>query len=142
MDLASGISSVWPPGDRPRQCSGLFFGLRTHSCGDFMWAVVTAIALLPLMSSAGGTSAAALESRIAHRACAMLASVELYSDQKLTFRWNNACGFPVIVMWQSRSDEGVLVTGTLMLPPHQSGAGYCTRCALPEWTESWHGREA
>ena len=87
--------------------------------------------------SANGASAGSPE-----QACAVLASVALLSDQELTFKWNNTCGFPVILKWRSRSHDGRLITGTLTLPPHQSGADKCTRCALPEWTESWHNREA
>src|ERR1700682_5188241 len=89
--------------------------------------------------SANGSSAGSREPDSNHQACAVLATIELLSDQELTFKWNNTCGFPVTLKWRSQSDAGPLITGSLTLPPHQSGAGKCMRCTLPEWTESWHG---
>jgi hypothetical protein len=100
--------------------------------------IATAVAAL----SANATSAGSPEPDAAHEACAVLASVELLSDQELTFGWNNTCGFPIVLKWRSQPDDGPPITGTLTLPPHQSGAANCSRCTLPEWTETRHGRES
>jgi hypothetical protein len=100
-------------------------------------ACLTAAAAISATGSAGS-----LEPGSRHQACAVLATIELLSDQELTFKWNNTCGFPIILKWRSQSDEGPLITGTLTLSPHQSAEANCTRCTLPEWTENWHGREA
>jgi hypothetical protein len=111
------------------------------SAKNYLLAAV--VAIVAIASSPNFTSAG-VEPVPIHEACAILASVELLSGQELIFKWDNTCGFPIFLKWRSQSDgsDRHLITGTLTIPPHQSGTASCDRCTLPEWTENWHRREA
>jgi hypothetical protein len=68
--------------------------------------------------------------------CTVLERAELHEDQRLTFSWRNMCGFPIVVLWRSRADDGGIITGTVTVPPDESASGECRRCGFPDWTES------
>ena len=72
----------------------------------------------------------------------LLVSAELEADQQLTVRWTNICSFPVVVEWFSQLDDGGIVRGKFTAAPNEIVSAQCRRCALPDWRESWRGREA
>jgi hypothetical protein len=82
-------------------------------------------------------------SALADRAqCTLLVSAELEADQQLTVRWTNTCSFPVVLEWFSQLDDGGVVRGKMTAAPNEIVSAQCRRCALPDWRESWRGREA
>jgi hypothetical protein len=73
---------------------------------------------------------------VAELGCAILERIELGDAQRLTFSWRNTCGFQIILSWRSRADDGAPITGTVIVPPQESAAAECSKCALPDWAES------